>query len=232
MDYFDELELKIKAIHSQLPTYSKCQQYAERLIGEAEKVIQYHTNEENYDNENYHPVFFHLFAMSIDCLQDMRQLLSSNAEEYRYSPAYYFAIRELTDNFIDYFYLLYNSEYSQMKLEYLQSNTFNPVERSHTNWHKSKNRENRFSEGVLQCEGLIGVSKKEELKLIMTFISKLGHTDNLFIPFLDKKRHFAFYTNDLYLYYNGLAMATYMLFFEYKKLYKKKPTMTNDLNKL
>ena len=46
MSYFDELELKIKSINSQLPTYSQCQQYAERLIGEAQEVIQYHTNEE------------------------------------------------------------------------------------------------------------------------------------------------------------------------------------------
>ena len=231
MSYFDELELKIKSINSQLPTYSQCQRYAERLIGEAQEVIQYHTNEENYDNENYHPVFFHLFATSIDCLQDMRQLLCPSVEGYRYSPTYYFAIRELTDNFIDYYYLLYNSEDSQMKLEYLQSNTHNPSERSHTNWHKSKNREDRFSEGVLQCEGLIAVSKKEDLKSTMTFISKLGHTDNLLIPFFDKKRHFAIYTNDLYLYYNGLAMATYMLYFEYKKLYKRNPTMINDINR-
>ncbi len=232
MSYFDELESRLRAINSQLPTYSKCQQYAERLIGEAQEVIQYHTKVENYDNENYHPVFFHLFAMSMDCLQDMGQLLSPNVEEYRYSPAYYFAIRELTDNFIDYYYLLYNIEDAQMKLEYLQSNTNNPFERSATNWHKDKNREVRFSEGVLRCEGLIAVSEREDLKYTMTFISKLGHTDFLLIPFLDKKRQFAFCTHELYLYYNGLAMATYMLFLEYRKLYKKSPTMTNDLHRL
>ena len=231
MDYFDELELKIKATHSQLPTYSKCQQYMQRLIRDAQEVTQYHTKEKNYDNENYDPVFFHLFAMSIDCLQDMGQLLSPNVEGRRNSPAYYFAIRELTDNFIDYYYLLYNPEDSKMKLEYLQSNTHNPSERSHPNWHKSKNREDRFSEGVLRCEGLIAVSEKEDLKVFMTYISKLGHTDNLFIPFLDNKRRFAFYTIDLYFYYNGLAMATYMLSFEYKKLFKRNSVMINDMNR-
>ena len=185
------------------------------------------TNAEDSDNEKYDSLLFHLFETSISWIQDIAQLLPSNPEEHRYSPACYFAIREVIDNFIDYFFLLENPKYRRQKLDYLQSNIDNPHKNFHPNWtgDTEKNREFRYEQGFWKFEEkleflnrskkLTAEKRKGELKSFIAFISKMGHTDYMKFRQID---NYYFLSG---CYYNVLYMSACMLNREYEKVYNK-----------
>ena len=153
------------------------QQQAELLIKESQELVQHRTSAKDSDNEKYDQIFFHLFETSISCIQDIAQLLSSNSEEHRYSPACYFCVREVTDNFIDYFFLLENPKYYKMKLTYLKRNIDCPNEHAGTNWTQvgtQVGRYDRYLQGFWKfeerleplgySEKLTAETRKKELK--------------------------------------------------------------------
>ena len=203
--------------------------HGDMLIKESQELIQHRINAKDSDNEKYDQVFFHLFQTSISCIQDIAQLLPSNPEEHRYSPACYFAVREVTDNFIDYFFLLENPEYHEIKSAHLKHNIDCPNEHAGTNWTQDVEigRYDRYLQGFWRfeeklkplgySEKLTAETRKNELKSFIAFISKMGHTD--YTKFREIDSH-SFLSG---CYYNVLYMSACMLNREYKKAYNKSP---------
>lgn len=199
--------------------------HGDMLIKESQELIQDRTNAKDSEKKGkYDQAYFHLFQTSISCLQDIAQLLPSNPEEHRYSPACYFAIREVTDNFIDYFFLLLNPKYHEIKSAYLKRNIDCPNEHAGSSWTQI-NRYDRYLQGFWKfeeklkplgySEKLTAEKRRNELKSFIAFISKMGHTD--YTKFREIDSH-SFLSS---CYYNVLYMSACMLNREYVKVHNK-----------
>ena len=210
-----------------IPASAMIKSHGNMLIKESQELIQHRTNAKDSDNEEYNQLFFHLFQTSISCIQDIAQLLPSNPEEHRYSPACYFAIREVTDNFIDYFFLLLNPKYRKIKSDHLKHNIDCPNKHAGTNWTQDPKtgRYDRYLQGFWKfeeklkpldySEKLTAEKRENDLKSFIAFISKMGHTD--YTKFKEKD-DYSFLSG---CYYNVLYMSACMLNREYEKVYNK-----------
>ena len=209
-------------IESKAPlNYAEIQHYMDQVNEESELVINSLNGEPD--------IFFHIFATSHACLNDMLILLPESPQTFRFSPSFMAGLRESYINFVDYHYLKLNPDDIPMKENHLKESTENPKDRMPNKWHETKTQKEMF-DAISESENA-GIPHK--VSDFNSMVSKYVHNDNLDIHKMNTPKHkeLLFIVFRAY-YFTAMAEYSRILLQEYRERYNKVPTICIDIEYL
>lgn len=210
-------DIKSKAVLN----YNEIQHYMNQVNEASELVLNSLSGEPD--------IFFHIFATSHAYLNDMLKLLPESPQTYRFSPSFIAGSRELSTNFVDYFYLKCNPDDIPMKEEHLKNSTQDPSKSMRNNWHKTKNLQKRF-DSIAEA-GNVSLPDNFKVSDFYSTVSKQIHNDWLDMHKVNtpQNKEIFFYAS-LAFYFSVMAEYNPILWEEYRKRYNKIPSICKDID--
>lgn len=203
--------------------YNEIQHYMKQVNEESELVINSLTGEPD--------IFFHIFATSYTCLNDMLKLLPESPQTYKFSSSFMGGLRELFVNFVDYFYLKANPRDIPMKEKHLRDSTEKPNKSMPNKWHKTKSLPERFK-SITKAEN-ISIPHTHKISDYYTMLSKQLHNDTLDIHKMNTPENKELFFNfSIGSYFGAMSEYSPMLSEEYFKRYNKVPLICKDIHYL
>ena len=201
--------------------YTEIQHYMDQVNEASELVLNSLSSEPD--------IFFHIFATSHACLNDMLKLLPESPQTYRFSPSFMAGLRESFINFVDYFYLKFNPNDIPMKEEHLKNSTQNPSKSMPNNWHKTKTLPERFK-SIVKAEN-VNIPDSFKVSNFYSMLSKQTHNDWLDMHKTNTPENKEiFFLASLAFYFGAMAEYNPILQEEYRKKYGKTPSICKDID--